>query len=265
MRPHGRATVDRSHPSAHAVCDRCSFRYNLSDLRWQWQWVGPRQQNIRILVCPSCYDKPQEQLRTFIIPVDPEPVMNARPENYVAANNPMSGIGVSADFTKPQYGSVIGNLTWGGGTNAAFDGNDNKPAAFCASNTVSNSSYNNYVGINWGGNAATAIEPSSLGPPVLRHSLTSFSVTAPNDRGFLGSAGTSYLVQGSPTGGPYGAWTTISSGTITGTVGEVISADLSATGQYQFHRVAFLGDQINYVAIAQVTFDVAQIGQPVPR
>lgn len=260
--PHGRARVDRTNPRAHGVCDRCYIRYNLEKLRWQFQWVGPQVQNIRLLVCPSCYDKPQEQLRTIILPIDPVPVRNARPENFVSDDNAMSGIGMSPNWMLPEYGAAIGNLTLGGGLNAAFDGNVTKPSAICASNSISNSSYNNYIGINWQGNVSNLAMPSSLAPPILKHSLLSFTVTAPVDRGFLGSAATDYVVQSSPSGGPWGAWTTISSGTTAGTDGETISGTAGANGLYQFHRVAFLGDQINYVSVAQVEFNVAQIGEP---
>lgn len=39
-------------------------------------------QNLNILVCPDCYDKPQIQLKTIILPPDPLPVRNPRPEPY---------------------------------------------------------------------------------------------------------------------------------------------------------------------------------------
>lgn len=261
MRPHGRASVNSNAPNAHAICDKCGFRYNHFDLRWQYQWVGPRIQNMRKLVCQSCYDTPQQQLRTIVLPMDPVPIMNARPENFVSDDNPMSGIGVSANFFTPSYGAFIGSLTAGGGINAAFDANKNKPSWVSACNIVSNSSYDNYVGVNWQGSNPTVLSmPSSMLPPVVRHSLLSFTAYAPNDRGFLGEATTDYVVQGGPAEeAPFGAWTTISSGTTTGAAGETISADCSG-GTFQFHRIAFLGDQINYVSVAQVEFNVAQTG-----
>jgi len=79
MRPHGRARIDARRPVALAVCDRCQFLFNHSDLQWQMEWRGPKLQNIRLLVCQSCYDTPQEQLRTIILPADPVPVMYPRP------------------------------------------------------------------------------------------------------------------------------------------------------------------------------------------
>lgn len=262
MRPHGRANINARNPQALAVCERCGSLYNHYQLSWQFQWVGTKLQNIRILVCPDCLDQPQEGLRTIILPPDPVPIQNARPENYPDADNPMSAIGVSANFLQPQYGSRIGNLTGGGGINSAFDGNPYKPAYLSASNTISNSSYNNYVGINWSGDNAHLNMPSSMMPPVLRHSLTSFTAYAPSDRGFLGSATTNYVVQSSPVNVPsWSAWTTISSGATSGSPGETISADCTGNSE-QFHRIAFLGDQLNFVSIAQVQFNVAQIGEP---
>lgn len=78
----GRARTNSRHPEAHAICDRCGCRYNLADLRWQFDWRGTSMQNLRILVCSPCYDEPQQQLRSIIIPADPQPVLNARPENF---------------------------------------------------------------------------------------------------------------------------------------------------------------------------------------
>lgn len=81
-RYHGRAQVDPDNPAAFAVCDRCGFWYNHRDLRWQHQWIGPQLHNLRILVCERCLDEPSEQLRTVILPPDPVPILNARPEFF---------------------------------------------------------------------------------------------------------------------------------------------------------------------------------------
>lgn len=82
-RPHGHAHVNPSAPRAFAICDRCSRLFNLYALSWQFQWAGPQLQNLRLLVCSSCLDVPQEQLKPRILPPDPMPVLNARPENYL--------------------------------------------------------------------------------------------------------------------------------------------------------------------------------------
>jgi hypothetical protein len=87
MRPHGRyARVDPQNPEAFAQCDRCGFWYNLRDLVWQDQWAGTKLYRTGALVCRTgnrCYDKPQEQLRTIILPPDPRPVLNARVPNFL--------------------------------------------------------------------------------------------------------------------------------------------------------------------------------------
>lgn len=85
-RPHGRATVNTTNPSAFARCDRCGFIYNHKDLKFQFDYRGPRLANLRILVCKPCYDNPQPQLKPILLTADPIPVMNARPEDYTYAN-----------------------------------------------------------------------------------------------------------------------------------------------------------------------------------
>lgn len=80
--PTGRARVSQRRPEAQAVCDRCYCNYSLSDLCWQFQWAGTKLQNLRLLVCPTCLDIPQPALKTIIIPPDPLPRLNPRPENY---------------------------------------------------------------------------------------------------------------------------------------------------------------------------------------
>lgn len=69
-------------PRALAICDRCNFTYNHSDLTFQSQWAGVKLQNLRLLVCRTCLDVEQPQLRTIVIPPDPIPIANPRPENY---------------------------------------------------------------------------------------------------------------------------------------------------------------------------------------
>lgn len=76
------ASIDRNRPSALGNCDRCDMTYLHRDLSWQFQWSGPRLQNIRILVCPSCKDEPQMQLRTILIPPDPLPILNPRQDQH---------------------------------------------------------------------------------------------------------------------------------------------------------------------------------------
>lgn len=80
--PTSRARVSARSPQAQAVCDRCYLNFSLRSLSWQYQWAGNKLQNLRILVCKTCLDKPQPQLKSLIIPPDPVPLLNTRPEQY---------------------------------------------------------------------------------------------------------------------------------------------------------------------------------------
>ena len=82
MRPHGRAQVSTRNPQAFAICDRCGFLYNHIRLSWQFDYAGAGLINKRILVCDTCNDGPQSQLRNIILPADPVPVQNARIQAY---------------------------------------------------------------------------------------------------------------------------------------------------------------------------------------
>jgi hypothetical protein len=80
----GRARTSASSPQAFAVCDRCGIWYNHVNLRWQFDYRGTTLQNIRILVCNTCYDTPQSQLRAIVLPADPVPIINPRVESYAS-------------------------------------------------------------------------------------------------------------------------------------------------------------------------------------
>lgn len=82
----GRARVSACNPQAAAICDRCGFVFNHARLRWQFDWRGAALMNTRQLVCDTCYDKPQQQLRAVVIPADPMPIMNPRTQDYRLAS-----------------------------------------------------------------------------------------------------------------------------------------------------------------------------------
>jgi hypothetical protein len=83
MRPHPRrARTDPQSPRGWGTDDRSGFVGNHENLQWQMEWGRFKLYNKRILVYPDMYDTPQEQLRSIIIPPDPQPLMNARPEAY---------------------------------------------------------------------------------------------------------------------------------------------------------------------------------------
>ena len=81
----GRARTSSTNPMAHAICDRCGFRYNRVDLRWQYDWRGASLLNLSQLVCSTCYDEPQQQLRAIVVPADPQPIDQPRLQDFVAA------------------------------------------------------------------------------------------------------------------------------------------------------------------------------------
>lgn len=87
-RPHGHARVDPQRPSAFAVCDACSFLFNLDDLNYQFDWRGPRLANLRLKKCRRCLDKPFEFFRPIILPPDPVARRDPRPEAFDAEMGP---------------------------------------------------------------------------------------------------------------------------------------------------------------------------------
>ena len=77
------ARVNTQDPSAFAMCDRCGFWRNREDLVWQYDWAGNSLYSLGVLVCfDRCYDIPQEQFRTIILPPDPPPIVNARVPDF---------------------------------------------------------------------------------------------------------------------------------------------------------------------------------------
>lgn len=78
----GRARANPWAPQAFAICDRCGLGYNHNQLRFQFDWAGTSLVNKQLLVCSACYDRPQEQLRAIILPADPVPIPNPRPQNF---------------------------------------------------------------------------------------------------------------------------------------------------------------------------------------
>lgn len=142
----GHARTNARAPQAHAICDRCGGRYNHVDLSWQFDYAGAGMVNKRILVCRRCLDKPQPQLRAIIIPADPVPILNPRPQDFVNATtdrrqtsgdntvNAATGIPVPGGDTRTtedddtrvtqQTGAPDGSLNNEPGTDASAPGDD---------------------------------------------------------------------------------------------------------------------------------------------
>lgn len=262
MRPHGKANISARAPQALGICQRCGFMDNLRSLQWQWDYQqGPRLRNLMIQVCDSCLDVPQENGRTVVLPPDPVAVAFPLPEDYAAADNPVSYLGynVAANFLPlpPQsLGGNIGNMTLNAGVNAAFDSNANKRAEYCAALSVSNSSFQNMVGKNWSADPSGASLTLPSTTAAVTHVLSAFTLTAPNDRKFLNSATgiTGVNIDGSSNAV---TWTTLYSTTTVGTVGEIVTGASTVATFYQYHRVALQGDGFSAVAIAQAVFNVS--------
>jgi len=103
----GRARTSAKNPQAHAICDRCGFRHNHVNLKWQYDWRGASLQNLKFLVCDTCYDVPQEQLRAIVVPADPTPIMNARVQDFIVAETNTRG--TSGTLLVPTLGTGNGS------------------------------------------------------------------------------------------------------------------------------------------------------------
>lgn len=104
------APVDPDSPSAWGSCDRCGFLWPLKDLQWQYEYRGSSiPQNTRILVCPHHLDPPNVQFAPYILPPDPPPIFNARPENYALDEDSWlaTGTGLEGDALTTQDGKII--------------------------------------------------------------------------------------------------------------------------------------------------------------
>lgn len=249
--PHGRARISRSKPQAQGVCNRCGFRYQHKDLHWQFDWCGARLMNLRILVCDGCCDIPQENIRTIILPADPPPILNPRPEWFPQDDNPISGIGWDParlfQLGPPNYvySAFYGTLTGNGGPDAAFFGGQkplSQSATFAPSSTGANS-----VAINWSAAGGSPLAPSSLAMPQGSYVINQAIVYAPTDGYFLkGSAPTMYLM-GSSDGQDF---TVLGTAASAGTIGESVTINSASTVFYPYHLVGFIGDGVNQAAIS---------------
>ena len=283
MRAHGHVRISRSKPQAQGICDRCGMAYTHRDLRWQFDWVGARVQNKRILVCSGCNDKPQENIRTIILPPDPRGIPNPRPENFVGADNPLDGLGGWSPqnlFGPPNQVSSaalattanFGNMKGGRGPDGVFDGSQfgttssgqfvTPPAKFAFQGAVLNPSSTgaNFVGKNWSlsPGAPASISPSSVGVQTQAYAVNGARVTAPLDGAFLGSSLTATVnIEGS---NDAAVWTVLGSIASVGAKGESLnfqSSNLTIQSFFAYHRVNIVGDGVNRLAIASVSFFVS--------
>jgi hypothetical protein len=76
--------------NAIAECDRCGWRYKLTQLKK----LVIKTKNVNILVCHECWEPDQPQLQLGLYPVnDPQAVRNPRPDTsyYAQGNNGAGG------------------------------------------------------------------------------------------------------------------------------------------------------------------------------
>ena len=100
---------------AIAQCDRCGFRYKLSQLKR----LVIKTKNVNILVCQECWEPDQPQLQLGMYPVDdPQAVRDPRPDSNSYYQSGLSGLqltnqtGPSIEGTGvPMSGSRI--IYWG--------------------------------------------------------------------------------------------------------------------------------------------------------
>ena len=72
-----------------AECDRCGFRYKLTELKQ----LVIKTKNVNIKVCPTCWEPDQPQLQLGLYPVnDPQAVRDPRPDtSYYEPGNDGAG------------------------------------------------------------------------------------------------------------------------------------------------------------------------------
>ena len=101
--------------NAIAQCDRCNFRYKLTELKR----LVIKTKNVNILVCKTCWEPDQPQLSLGLYPVyDPQAIRDPRPDSPSYYQSGLDGLqaeagtGVSPLQTGvPLLGSRI--IQWG--------------------------------------------------------------------------------------------------------------------------------------------------------
>jgi hypothetical protein len=75
--------------NAIAQCDRCNFRYKLSELKR----LVIKTKNVNILVCKTCWEPDQPQLSLGLYPVnDPQAVRDPRPDSPSYYQSGLNGL-----------------------------------------------------------------------------------------------------------------------------------------------------------------------------
>lgn len=93
---------------AFGFCDRCGFRYDLGELKFQ----PVKGRNTNLKVCTPCLDKDHPQLFLGMFPVvDPQALRDPRPDTALVASEALFGwqdvVSMMAKFGST--GGIVGN------------------------------------------------------------------------------------------------------------------------------------------------------------
>jgi hypothetical protein len=93
-----------------AECDRCGFRYKLTELRK----LTIKTKQVSIKVCQTCWEPDQPQLSLGLYPVnDPQAVREPRPDiSYRQAGYTGLQLTANTDFGDPSGGSRVFQWGW---------------------------------------------------------------------------------------------------------------------------------------------------------
>ena len=127
--------------NAIAQCDRCNFRYKLSQLKR----LVIKTKNVNILVCRTCWEPDQPQLQLGMYPVsDPQAVRDPRPDSpsyYQAGLNGLQEIiqtgPLQSETGVPTLGSRIIEWSWNPVGGSRYFDADLTPNTLVASGVVS--------------------------------------------------------------------------------------------------------------------------------
>ena len=84
-RPKPKYASKDPHQGPWVTCSRCGWIWSGVSMRFQFDYMGGSiPQSTGLLVCPRCEDEWDTQRKLLILPPDPAPFRNTRPENYMA-------------------------------------------------------------------------------------------------------------------------------------------------------------------------------------
>jgi hypothetical protein len=122
-------TIDTDNPEALGICDYTGFVFMRKDMVRQMEWRGNDLVWTGFYVGKPYADKPNEQNKTPILPPDPRPVIDPRPQffsvifwstdNNIFSQDPYtfgSDVGLMMDvnvYPEPQRLKFLQNFHWG--------------------------------------------------------------------------------------------------------------------------------------------------------